>query len=365
MQRIDKLFHEIERQHLAGVAVNAGPTLTYLTGLHFHLMERPVVMVCVPGQEPTIVLPRLEEQKLSHLTFSARVFTYGENPELWPDVFSQALGASGLTGGRIGVEPRQLRLLEYSYLRGAHPAEYVDGSAIFSALRARKDPEEIERMRRAVQIAEAALTSTLPSVRSGVTEREVASELFVQLMRHGSDGALPFSPIVAAGPNGANPHAVPSTRPLSPGDLLIIDWGASFEGYAADLTRTFAIGELDAEAHRIYRLVEAANGAGRSAGGPGVACAEVDRATRRVIDEGGYGQFFHHRTGHGIGMECHEEPYIHGANEQPLAEGNAYTVEPGIYLAGRNGVRIEDDVVVTASGAESLSTMSRDLLVLA
>lgn len=362
--RLERLYTNIERQGLAGVAVNAGPSLTYLTGLHFHLMERPVVMIFVPGRKPTIILPELEQIKLAHLSYPVRSFVYGENPKSWPHIFRQALEDRGLKGCRVGIEPRQMRLLEYTYLRGAVEAEYVDGSGIFAALRSRKDAEEIAAIRKAVHIAEQALEATLPMARVGVTEKEIASELFIQLMHHGSDTSLPFSPIVGAGPNGANPHSTPSDRPLSEGDLLIVDWGASYNGYVSDLTRTFAVGKIDAKAETIHRAVQLANQAGRRAGRPGVACAEVDRAARGVIEEAGFGEFFNHRTGHGLGMECHEDPYIHGENDQLLQEGNAYTVEPGIYLAGINGVRIEDDVIVTADGAESLSTMSRDIRII-
>ena len=183
-------------------------------------------------------------------------------------------------------------------------------------------------------------------------------------MHDGSETSLPFSPIVAAGPNAANPHSTPTTRKLQSGDLLIIDWGARYNGYASDLTRTFGIGELGDTEKEIYNLVHMANRAGRQAGKPGVPCEQVDRSTRQVIEEGGYGTYFTHRTGHGIGLECHEDPYIREGNSQKLEVGMAYTVEPGIYLPGKNGVRIEDDVVVTEQGARSLSTMTRELRIL-
>lgn len=361
--RLSRLYKHIEKQGLTGVAVNAGPSLTYLTGLHFHLMERPVVMVFVPGNDPTIILPALEQVKLDQLKFPVKSFVYGDNSNTWPETFRDGLADSGVGGGRIGVEPGQMRLLEYNFLRNAISSEYVDGSDIFAAIRARKDAEEISCMRKAVQIAEQALEATLPMVKIGVTEKAISSELFIQLMRHGSDSSLPFSPIVGGGPNGANPHSTPSERPLTQGDLLIIDWGARYNGYASDLTRTFAVGEVDEKAEAIHKTVQLANQAGRESGGPGIACAEVDRAARGVIEDAGFGPFFTHRTGHGIGMECHEDPYMHGANEQLLEEGNAYTVEPGIYLTGVNGVRIEDDVIVTADGTESLSTMTREMRV--
>lgn len=362
--RLDKLHRYMEEAGLHALAINAGPTMTYLSGLQFHLMERPVVMVFTSSDAPTIILPQLEQRKLADLDWNPRIFTYDENPERWPTVFSAALAELGLAGKKVGVEPNRMRLLEYNYLKGAIAAEYTDGSAVSARLRVQKDEAEIANMRQAVRIAEDALTATMPMIAAGVREQDIASELVLQLLRNGSEGTLPFSPIVAGGPNGANPHAKPGERTLRQGDLLIIDWGASFNGYASDLTRTFAIGEVDEESRRIHDLVHRANRAGREAGQAGVPCAAIDKAAREVIEEGGYGTFFHHRTGHGIGMECHEDPYMHGENRQELAVGMAYTVEPGIYLAGKNGVRIEDDVIITDKGAESLSTMSRELVTL-
>lgn len=364
-RRLAALRSCLQKKEIAAVAVNAGPTLTYLTGLHFHLMERPVVLVVPVAGQPIIILPELEQAKLEKLSFQARVFTYGENPAAWGPVFINALKDLARIGEKIGVEPRHLRLLEYNLLHPAcAQAEIVDGAEIFAQLRSIKDEDEVASMRRAVVIAEESLEATLATVKIGVSEEAIAGELFLQLLRHGSDTALPFSPIVAGGPNGANPHSRPSARKLREGDLLIIDWGACYNGYASDLTRTFAVGEIGEEAATIYRLVQQANAAGRAAGRPGAACGEVDLAARKCIEAGGFGQFFTHRTGHGIGMECHEEPYIHGENRQLLEVGMTYTVEPGIYLPGRNGVRIEDDVLVTPDGSESLSTMSRELRII-
>jgi Xaa-Pro dipeptidase len=327
-------------------------------------MERPVVIVFTLNDDPTIILPELEQAKLDHLPFSAKVFAYGESPAEWTNTFGDALATLDLSGRKVGVEPGQLRLLEYDYLRLAcGDAKFTNGSEIFASLRSIKDAREISCMRKAVLIAETALEATLPMVKIGVAERDIASELFMQLIRHGSDTSLPFSPIVSGGPNGANPHAQPSARQLVAGDLLVIDWGAAFGGYMSDITRTFAVGDIDAESEKIHNIVQQANAAGRAAGRVDLSCGAVDRATRKVIEEAGYGEFFTHRTGHGIGMECHEEPYMRGDNEQLLEAGMTYTVEPGIYLTGRNGVRIEDDVLVTADGAESLSTISRAIRV--
>jgi Xaa-Pro dipeptidase len=362
--RFDKLNASLRTSDLDAVILNPGPTLTYLSGLNFHLMERPVVMLYAKDQDPAIVLPELELQKVASLPYKLQVFAYPENPSEWDNAFRKAVQALGLDGKRIGVEPRQLRLLEFRHVKaGAPEADYPDASDVLSGLRLRKDKAEVDAMRRAVNIAQDALEATIPFIKVGKTEKEIASELVMQLLKHGSDSEMPFAPIVSGGPNAANPHASPSDRKLQTGDLLVVDWGAAYGGYISDLTRTFAVGEVDAEYQKIHKIVQEANAAGRAAGKPGVPCADVDKAARAVIERAGYGEFFTHRTGHGIGMEGHEEPYMRGDNMQILEPGMAFTVEPGIYLPGRNGVRIEDNVVITETGADVLSDMPRDIRV--
>jgi Xaa-Pro dipeptidase len=362
--RLDKLNASLHTSGLDSVILNPGPTLTYLTGLQFHLMERPVVLLFATDQVPAIVIPELEMQKVADLPYKLQVFSYPENPAEWDGVFRKAVQVLGLDGKKIGVDPRQLRLLEFRHVKnGAPEADYPDASDVLAQLRLRKDKAEVEAMRRAVQIAQDALESTLPLIKIGMSEKELAAELVTQLFKHGSESEMPFSPIVSSGPNSANPHASPTERKLQTGDLLVVDWGAAFNGYISDLTRTFAVGQVEAEYEKIHKIVQEANAAGRAAAKPGVPCANVDKAARDVIDKAGYGKYFTHRTGHGIGMEGHEEPYMRGDNMQLLEPGMAFTVEPGIYLPGRNGVRIEDNLVVTETGAESLSDMPREMRV--
>jgi len=363
-ERLEKLNAALQNSGLDAVALNPGSTLTYLTGAHFHLMERPVVLVIASGQDPALILPELEMLKVDHIPYAVKAFPYGENPSEWGDAFRSAMQALGLDGKRIGVETERMRLLEYNYIQaGAPSSEFPDASETLALLRLHKDQDEIENMRQAVKVAEAALEAALSSVKIGMTERELAGELVVQLLRNGSDAGLPFTPIVSFGPNSSNPHASPTDRKLQAGDFLLIDYGASMNDYVSDITRTFAVGDMEAEYEKIYKIVQEANAAGRAAGKPGASCANVDIAAREVIDKSGYGEYFTHRTGHGLGMEGHEHPYMRGDNMQILEPGMAYTVEPGIYLPNRNGVRIEDDVVVTDTGSESLSTFPREMRV--
>jgi Xaa-Pro dipeptidase len=364
LARLNNLIASLRTSKLDAVILNPGPTLTYLTGLQFHLMERPIVLFIAPGRDPVLVLPELELPKVDLFPYKVQAFAYGELPSEWDDAFRKAAQLLNLDGKRIGVEPRQLRLLEFRHVKaGAPEAEYPDASDVLSRLRLRKDKAEVDAMRRAVKIAQDALEAAIPLIKIGMIERELASELVLQLLKHGSDSELPFAPIVSSGPNGANPHASPSERKLQAGDLLVVDWGATYGGYISDLTRTFAVGEVDAECAKIHKIVQEANAAGRAAGKPGVPCADVDIAARDVIEKSGYGKYFTHRTGHGIGMESHEDPYMRGDNMQLLEPGMTYTVEPGIYLPNRNGVRIEDNMVITESGADCLSDMPREIRV--
>lgn len=361
--RMDRLVESMSHLGIDVLALNPGPSLFYLTGLPFHLSERPILMLVRAGETPVLVYPQLESAKLAEPPFAIRQVTYGDNPALWLQAFEQAAALIGLDGKSIGVEPTQMRVLELRFLEAAAPhARCVSAEALISALRMAKDASEIAAMREAVVIAQEALKATMPLLKIGTTEKTIASELVANLLRLGSEPHLPFFPIVSSGPNSANPHASPSDRALQAGDLLVIDWGAACRGYYSDLTRTFAVGRVEEEFQRIADLVLQANAAGRACARPGIPAGDVDRAARKVIRAGGYAERFTHRTGHGIGMEGHEGPYMYAENDLILTPGMTFTVEPGIYLSDRGGVRIEDNVAITASGAETLSDLPRELI---
>ena len=361
-RRQRRLSEALRKERLAGIALNPGPSLFYLTGLQFHLMERPVVAIFTPETPPALVLPELEAGKLAALDFEVSSFPYPEDPAAWGKAFRQAVEATGIDGGNVAVEPRRLRVLELRFLEATAPdASFVSDETVIAGLRQQKDGLEIASMRKAVDVAQRAVREALATVREGMTERELAAELVLQMLRAGSESELPFAPIVSFGPNSANPHANPTDRKLRHGDLVLLDWGAAVDGYFSDLTRVYAFGEVDPELAHLAEVVDQARARALAAAGPGVPAGDVDRAARKVIEEAGYGDFFIHRTGHGLGMEGHEEPYIRGDNAQPLQPGMTFTIEPGIYLPDRGGVRIEDDVLVTQNGAESLSDLPRAL----
>lgn len=362
-KRIEALAGQLALSDLEWMALNPGPSLRYLTGLNFHLMERPLVFLVGKSGQVKVILPELERAKAANLPFDAEIIPFGDDPLTWNSVYKQALFEISGNSLRIGVEPTRLRFLELELLRQALPeSEIVDGSAALAELRMRKGSEELKAMQQAAIIAQNALLNTLETVKPGRSELEIAAELMVQLFREGSEAELPFAPIVSTGPNTANPHASPTDRVLQEGDMLLIDWGASFAGTFSDITRSFFCGDPNNEMKRIASLVEKANAAARLGGRAGMPAGEVDRLARGVITEAGYGDYFTHRTGHGLGMEAHEPPYIYQGNPLILESGMVFTIEPGVYLPGKYGVRIEDDVVVEDEGLRSLTDLPRKVM---
>jgi Xaa-Pro dipeptidase len=343
------------------VALMPGPNSRYLTGLAMHTSERPSLFLFPMQGSPALILPLLEAQGLpENLRSEVRLFTYTdeEGPQ---GAFEAAAAALELAGKRIGAEFLQMRVMELRRLERVAPGCHILAfEAFLQELRVRKDDSEVEEMCRAIRITENALSATIAQVHLGQTEEEIATDLRMEMLRAGADEVAFI--IAVAGPRTASPHANLSSRPVEQGDMLIVDCGAMCGGYMADITRTFAVGAIPAELERVYAVVRAANEAGRAAVRPGIAAQEVDRAARRVIVEAGYGEYFIHRTGHGLGLEVHEPPYIVEGNEELLQPGMTFTVEPGIYIPGLGGVRIEDDVVVTTTGAETLTTYPRELV---
>ncbi len=307
------------------------------------------------------IMPKLEAMKGEAAGISAEnIFAYTDQQGYLP-AFHNAAAMLKLKGKRIGVESLKMRVLEGDLLTEVGSASVVHADDIMDSLRLVKDADEIAAMQKAVDVAEQAMDNFLPTIAVGMTEREVAAKLSQAILDAGAD-ALTFPPIVSAGENTTSPHAVPTTNRLQNGDLLILDWGAQVGDYVSDITRTFALGTISTELRTIYETVKAANAAGVAACHPNVTGAAIDKAARDVIDAAGYGEFFIHRTGHGLGMEAHEAPSLITGNDNPLPIGAVFTVEPGIYKPGVGGARIEDDIVLTADGYRSLTTYPRELI---
>ena len=360
MNNIEQLRKLMQENSISGLAVVPGPNMSYLTESKFHLSERPVVLI-IEQNKSTFILPELESAKVLGLDADCITYDDKDGPN---KAFRQFSKNNNFT--ELGIESRTIRHLELDLLQTTKIAtKFVDAIDIFAQLRMTKSKKEKEYMVKAVEIAQKSLESTIHKIKPGVTEKEFASELVIELLRNGSESELPFSPIVASGINAANPHHFPVDKEFEKGDLIIIDWGANYEGYFSDITRTFALGnDIDSKLLSAYDAVKNANSVARKLARPGVQAGLLDNAAREIIDSAGFGKYFTHRTGHGLGLEIHEEPYIKPDNDFVLGKGMTFTIEPGIYIPNLGGIRIEDDIYLEEDVALSLTTLNRELVFL-
>lgn len=363
--KLNNINSLLEKSSFDGIILNPGETLKYITGLDFHLMERPVLLFITKHFLPLFILPELEKGKLSQLKFDYQFETYSDEKGALETALGKVSEKININETTFCVESTKFRFLETEFINNSFPNIHLRSADEFlQDLRICKSNDELEKVSKAITIAENALKETIKIIKIDVSENDIANELTYQLIKAGSSIDLPFPPIVASGPNSANPHAAPSNRKLKSEDMLIIDWGARFQGYASDITRTFAIGSISDEMKNIYQIVKLANQSARDAARSNIPAKLLDKSARVIINAAGYEKEFMHRTGHGLGLEAHEYPYITSENSYLLKPGNLFTIEPGIYLKGIGGVRIEDDVVITSNGSETLTSLNRDLFII-
>jgi Xaa-Pro dipeptidase len=363
--RITLLKDLMQAEKLDILAINAGVDLEYFTGLKFHLSERPAVLLIPTEGLPVFIFPDFEKEKTKQSAINLDLFSYPEDTNEWPKIFSQASTKLGLSNKIIGVSPESMRFLELDLIqKAAGHHNFVSAMEIMKKLKIQKDPEEITSIKKAISIAENALIMLKPKIQAGISEKFLANQLVIYLLTEGSEPDLPFDPIVASGPNSSNPHARPGDRLLQEGDAVTIDWGARVDGYVSDLTRSFLIGNENSLMKKIASVVLEANQAAREIARPGIAANELDKAARAVITRSGYGDYFTHRTGHGIGLLAHEDPYISQNNLDVLKKGMIFTIEPGIYLPGQGGIRIEDDLLVGEKDCKTLTNLKREVTII-
>lgn len=357
--RMDRAARSAADAGLAGVLVAPGPDLTWLTGYRpTAATERLTVLVLAAGQEPVLVVPTLEapdaERSVGAAALTLRDWTDGKDPY---KVTAPLLEGSG----RFGISDNTWAMHLLGFQRELPGTSYAALTEALPMLRAVKDTAELERLTAAGAAADATYEEIKKVRFAGRRETDVAGDLADLLRQHGHS-QVDFT-VVGSGPNGANPHHEAGDRVIEHGDTVVLDFGGLKHGYGSDTSRTVHVGEPDAEEQRVHDVVREAQEAGCAAVRPGAACQDVDRAARRVIEAAGYGTYFIHRTGHGIGVTTHEPPYMIEGEEQPLVPGMCFSVEPGVYLPGRFGVRIEDIVTVTQDGGRRLNSTSRELAI--
>lgn len=340
-----------------------GAQFTYLTGVHLHLMERPTLFVLAANGAGFAVMPALEEQKWSQAMPEVETFYWddAQGPQAAFKSLASALG----NDVSLGVEGLRMRVTEYNHLLSHWSAsQIIDADQTLTELRLLKDADEISDLRRAISISEAALGDVLDGGIKGKTERHIGQLLYSAMLNHGASG-FAFDAIVLTGGEAANPHGEPGDREVRPGQPLLIDFGASYGDLNADITRTVFCDHVTDEHAAIYETVLAANKAGRSAVQAGATVGAVDVAATDVLQASRFAELILHKTGHGLGWEVHEAPAVMRRNEDLQRPGMVFTIEPGLYRAGEIGVRIEDDVLVTETGIDCLSSFSRELAIYA
>ena len=342
---------------LDAVIVTPGANLRYLTGYDALPLERLTCLVIPSGAEPVLVVPRLERAAAE--ASPANALDIAD----WTDTDDPFATVAGIVGDakRIAVDDH-MWASRVMALRGVLPgAEQLLAGAMLTELRIRKTPEELDALRAAAAAIDMVHAAMGEWLRPGRTEREVGRDVADAILAAGHR-TVDFV-IVGSGPNGASPHHELSDRVIQPGDAVVVDIGGTMpSGYCSDETRMYALGRPADEFLAYYDVLQSAQQAAVAAVRPGVTAEDVDAAARDVITEHGFGSHFLHRTGHGIGLETHEEPYIVTGNTRPLEPGMTFSIEPGIYLAGEHGARIEDIVACTSDGVESLNRRPRDLV---
>ena len=361
---IDRLDRARAAMRDAGVDVllaSVGSDLPYLTGYEAMPLERLTMLVLPRDGDATLVIPRMEAPRVVEQPGAFTMRPWNETDD--PVAIVAALIGRPATAA-VGDTMWARFLVE---LLGHWPTDgtrYVRGTEVMNALRMRKDAAEIA----ALQAAGAAADRVAAQLHAGDipllgrTEAEVSADIGARLLAEGHD-VVNFA-IVAAGENAASPHHHPGSRVIREGEIVLCDFGGTMAGYCSDITRCVHLGAPPAEIAEAYEVLHRAQAAGVAAGVVGAACQDVDRASRAVIVEAGWGDYFIHRTGHGIGMEAHEDPYMVEGNTLPIAPGHAFSVEPGIYLSGRWGMRLEDIVVATADGPLSMNAANHSLVTL-
>ncbi len=358
LERLARVRAAMAEQGVDALLLSLGADLPWLTGYTAMPLERLTMLVVPADEQPTLVIPRLEAARVAHdpALFAMRPWTELENPV-------------AITAGLVGSR-RRLAIADRSWatflvgLQAELPgASWTVASKVTGPLRAAKDRAEIDALAAAGAAADRVAAQLhageIPLV--GRTEAEVSNDISRRLIAEGHD-VVNFA-IVAAGENAASPHHHPGSRVIRAGEVVLTDFGGTMAGYCSDITRCVHTGPIPGELAEVYGVLLEAQAAGVAAGVVGAACQDVDRAARRIIDAAGYGHAFIHRTGHGIGMEEHEDPYMVEGNTTPLAPGHAYSVEPGIYLEGRFGFRLEDIVVATAEGPRAVNAARHELVV--
>lgn len=362
MSRLDDLVGKLVKNQLDAVWLSSKANFYYFSDYYTEPHERIIGIFVDRKGEPVAVLPSMEKAQLLKAGWKGTIVAYSDEDNPLKLLY-QLLSETNRIPDKLAVEKDQLTIRNYQLLAEKFPAALMeDASSLLADLRMIKDKKECSLLKQAAQLADYGVEIGIASIQEGKTELEIVAEIEFALKKQGIR-EMAFSTMVLAGENSSSPHGNPGRNQIKSGDLVLFDLGVVFEGYCSDITRTIAYKSVNEEQRRIYETVHTAQQKAIDQATVGNAARQLDHSARSYISSSGYGDYFLHRIGHGIGIEVHEHPSLHGTSEITLQEGMTFTIEPGIYVPGSGGVRIEDQLFLTKKGPEILTRYPKELII--
>lgn len=353
MGKLEKLRELMKNKRIDYVVLGSGSNMFYISGFNEDQMERPLLLL-IDNWNAYFIAPKLYEEQLSKLNFPVIAYTDDENP--YKKINMEK-------GKIVAIDDTLWSSFTIDIINYFSPSQLLKANEIMRELRIVKSDEELEIMKKGLEIAEKSFINTLNYVKPGMTERRIAKILVDEFINNGAEG-VSFEPIVTSGPNTSMPHLRSTEREVRNGDILIFDFGVKYHGYSTDTTRVVSIGKPQEEVRKIYEIVKEAQEKAEESVKEGITACDVDKTARQIIASYGYGEYFIHRTGHGIGIDVHEDPYISSNYKRKLEKNMVFTIEPGIYLPGKFGIRIEDMVYVNKKGVVMNSLKKDEIFII-
>ena len=363
LSKIEEIQHFLQRDGWDAAFITTPDNVFYVSGFHSNPQERLLGVMVFKNAEPFLISPLMEVPDVKAAGWSYEAVGHEDTDDAW-DIVLKTIQERGALPTSIAIEKSHLTVERKERMEQLFPGvTFGRLDEQLNSMRNIKSEEELEKLREAARLADYAVEVGCNAIEEGKTELEILMAIEFELKKKGAE-KMAFDTMVLSGPKTASPHGNPGNRKIKKGDFVLFDLGVVYQGYCSDITRTVAFGEPTDAQREIYETVRKAEQAAVDSVRPGVKAMEIDKAARNVIEQAGYGSYFTHRVGHGLGISVHEYPSVTGTNELVLEEGMVFTIEPGIYHPGITGVRIEDDVVVTADGVEVLTKFPKELQIL-
>ncbi|TQE90569.1 M24 family metallopeptidase [Ureibacillus terrenus] len=360
-KRIKKIQSYLKENRIDLAFVTTPDNIFYFSGFRSNPHERLLGLVIFQDIDPFMICPKMEVSDAKASGWPFDVIGHSDTDQPW-ELLANEIQSRAKEISAFAIEKGHLTVERYEALQSRFPhVRFVSIDEQINRLRVIKDEVEIEKLKKAAELADFAIEVGVNAVKKGITELEIVHIIENAIKEKGC--SMSFETTVLSGPKAASPHGTPGNRKIQKGDFVLFDLGVVYEGYCSDITRTVAFGEITEEQRKIYETVKRSNEETIKAVKPGVRCMDLDKISRDIITEAGYGEYYTHRLGHGLGISVHEFPSVAGTNELPLKPGMVFTIEPGIYKADTAGVRIEDDVVVTEDGVEVLTKYPKELII--